>query len=269
MLENTAVLKDGRNAMTDIGLWNDDQIESYKPLVDMIHFYGSVAGIQLNHGDKMTSNGNRIDITELSVEELKEIIKAFGDAAGRANATGTDVIEICVPFEFLSLEYNRRTDAYGGSFENRIRFCTEVVESVKTQWPKEKAIFLRFPCYDWVETDWETKQIAHFGQILEELGVDFIDCTLNFLSPDQDYHLKFAQALKSSNPTTLQVGLTGSITSGRQAEDLLQRNDIDAVSVGRAFLADSLLVFKWAHDLGVEVTWSKQLDPAKRLVLSH
>lgn len=260
MLETCAVKKEGRLGKNDIGLWNDNQIEAYKPIIDIIHFYGSVAGIQLSHGSKMYSDGNKKLLTELSKEEIKEIIKAFGEGAKRANQAGFDIVEFTVAFNFLSSILNQRTDEYGGSFENRIRFCIEVVKSIKENWSEEKPMFVRFSCSDWVENGWDAEQTVKLVRILQDMGVNFIDCSSKLsLSPSEPhYFILFAKEIKKHIPNIL-VGTAGFITSGKQAEEILQEGYADVVRIGRAFLVDPTLVLKWAEELGVEVEWPDQL----------
>jgi len=205
---------------------------------------------------------------ELTKEEIKNVVKDFGEAARRANEAGFDVVEIHAAHgylihEFLSPLTNKRTDEYGGSFENRIRLCLEVVESVKANWPAEKPIFIRFSCEDYVEGGWNVQETAKICSIVKKMGIDLVDCSSGGLSAEQKitlapgYQVPFAQEVKKQNPDLI-VSSVGLITNGKQAEEILESGAADVITVGRPFLRDPSTVLNWADDIGVEIQWPSQ-----------
>lgn len=302
IVEATAVQEVGRISPCDLGLWNDEQIEPLKKIVEFIHFQGSFAGIQLAHAGRKGSgpsgllrgikssmstieeNGWPDKIVgpspipledgwtapnELTKEQIKQLINDFAQAARRANEAGFDVVEIHAAHgylihEFLSPITNKRTDEYGGSFENRIRLCLEVIEAIKAQWPAEKALFIRFSCSDYMEGGWNIEETAKLCSIIKKMGIDLVDCSSGGLDPKQKlpelvlgYQVPFAKEVKKQNPDML-VTAVGLINSGKQAEEILQSGVADAITVGRAFLRDSSTVLNWADELGVDVEWPCQ-----------
>jgi len=241
MVEATSVQEKGRISPCDLGLWNDDQVEHFKPMVDYMHFNGAIAAVQLAHGGRKSSGGCRLikgngmstveengwpdnivapsaiaydnNFTvpkELSKEQIKEVVNDFGEAARRANEAGFDIVEIhsahgYLLHQFLSPITNKRTDEYGGSFENRIRLCLEVIESVKANWPSEKPIFIRFTCADYVEGGWTVQDTAKLCSIVKKMGIDLVDCSSGGLSAEQKlpelvpgYQVPFAREVKKT-----------------------------------------------------------------------
>eukprot|EP00833_Pecoramyces_ruminatium_P016895 jgi/Orpsp1_1/1190927/evm.model.d7180000082214.1 len=206
IIEATAVQDIGRISPNDLGLWNDEQVEYFKPMVDFMHYNGAVVGIQLGHAGRKGSdsppylfrkgmssaeeNGWPDKIVapsplalnedfktpiELSKEQIKKLVEDFGEAARRANEAGIDVVEIHAAHgylihQFLSPVTNHRTDEYGGSFENRIRLCLEVIESVKSKWPKEKPLFVRFSATDYVDNGWNVEETSKICSIIKNNG---------------------------------------------------------------------------------------------------
>jgi len=305
VVEATAVQENGRISPCDLGLWSDEQVEHFKPMVDFMHFHGAVAGIQLNHagrkasgicgllhGDSMSSaeehgwpdnlsapspialNEKFTVPHELTKEQIQKLVEDFGSAARRANEAGFDVIEIHAAHgylihQFLSPITNKRTDEYGGSFENRIRLCLEVIKSIKTQWPEEKPLIIRFSCEDYIENGWNVQETAKLCSIIKTIGIDLVDCSSGAIDPQQKlpplvpgYQVKFAQEVKKQNPDLL-VSAVGLILDGKQAEEILQSGASDVISVGRPFLRDPSTVLTWAYDLNVEVEWPAQYKRAK------
>jgi 2,4-dienoyl-CoA reductase-like NADH-dependent reductase (Old Yellow Enzyme family) len=307
IVEATAVQPIGRISPNDLGLWSDEQVAPFKALVDHMHFYGSAAGIQIAHAGRKASgpvelpgvNSTMSSVeeggwpdkivgpspipaadgwkapNELTKEQIKELVNDFAQAARRANEAGFDVVEIHAAHgylihEFLSPVTNKRTDEYGGSFENRIRLCLEVVEAVKTQWPAEKPLFIRFSCTDFIENGWDLDETVKLCTIVKNMGVDVVDCSaggtdgrLQKLPPlVPGYQVPYAKEVKKINPDMI-VTAVGLITSGKQAEEILQNGYADAITVGRSFLRDSSTVLNWADELGVEIVWPCQYSRAK------
>jgi len=305
VVEATAVQENGRISPCDLGLWNDEQIQHFKPMVDTMHYYGAVAGIQLGHAGRKGSSAcellheNRIASKEengwpdnivapsaialndkfttpkaLTKEQIQKLVKDFGEAARRANEAGFDVIEIHAAHgfllhQFLSPVTNKRKDEYGGSFENRTRLCLEVIKSVKAKWPKEKPLFIRFSCEDYIKDGWNIQETAKLCSIIKKMGIDLVDCSSGGIGPQQKlpklvpgYQVPFAKEVKKQNPDLL-ISSVGLILDGKQAEEILQSGASDVVSVGRSFLRDSSTVLNWAADIDTEVEWPRPYARSK------
>jgi len=307
VIEATAVQDIGRITPSDLGLWNDEQIQYFKPMVDFMHYYGAVVAVQLGHAGRKASDSNPLLFKsgmasveehgwpdkivgpspialnekfttpiELSKEQIKKLVEDFGEAARRADEAGIDVVEIHAAHgylihQFLSPVTNHRTDEYGGSFENRIRFCLEVIESVKSKWPKEKPIFVRFSATDYVENGWDVNETSKICSIIKKMGIDLVDCSSGAIGPQQKlpplvpgYQVPLAKEVKKQNPDLL-VSTVGIILDGPQAEEILQSGAADVITVGRPFLSSPSVVLKWAQQLNVEVQWTPHFGAGKPL----
>ncbi len=190
--EATAVTAQGRISDQDTGIWNDEQAEAWAPIVDFIHSQGAAAGIQLAHaGGKAstyawlpghTAAGQRGNLrprdggwetigpsatdvlglapaTAMTQEQIDTSVADWAEAARRADAAGFDVVQIhaahgYLVHQFLSPLTNMRTDAYGGSYENRTRYAREVIAAVREAWPAHKPLAIRLSGDDWVEGGW-------------------------------------------------------------------------------------------------------------------
>lgn len=172
--------------------------------------------------------------------------------------------------EFLSPSSNKRTDDYGGSFENRIRLLVEVIELLKAEVPAGFPVMVRMPATDYLEHDpsipqWGIEDAVKLAKVLSGLGVDFLDITgggtdaRQKISPGPGYQVPFADAIKKALAgTRTSVAPVGEITSGLQAQTILDAGSADAVMVGRAFLKDPNLVWHWADELGHDIHVASQ-----------
>ncbi|KAG0283972.1 hypothetical protein BGZ98_006087, partial [Dissophora globulifera] len=200
--EASAVEPRGRISPQDAGIWSDDHIYKIKEIADFIHAQGSKMGIQLAHAGRKASvlppyssppesvywrddtvaptggkefrmSSGHVVPRELTVEEIHQIVKAFGEGAVRAAKAGLDTVEIhgahgYLIHNFLSPVTNKRTDQYGGSLENRARFMLEVVKEVRDNFPAEKPVFLRVSASDLVENvmegpSWDIEQTVQIA----------------------------------------------------------------------------------------------------------
>lgn len=198
--------------------------------------------------------------TELDLAAIARITAAFVDAAQRADTMGIEAIELHAAHgyllhEFLSPIANQRTDAYGGSFDNRIRFPLEVFSAVRQVF--DGVLGLRVSASDWIEGGWDVAQSAEFAQRLKSLGCDFIHVSSGGISPAQKivlgagYQVPFARDIRqASGLPTMAVGL---ITDAHQAEAILQAGDADLVALARAFLYEPRWGWHAAAALGGEV----------------
>jgi 2,4-dienoyl-CoA reductase-like NADH-dependent reductase (Old Yellow Enzyme family) len=308
IVEATAVTPEGRITPEDSGLWEDGQIAPLKRIVEFAHSQNQKIGIQIAHAGRKASTvapwlsrGATAEVEaggwpdnvlapspiafdeayprpkELTPEGIRRIKDAFVACAKRSVEAGFDVIEIhgahgYLMHEFLSPVSNKRTDQYGGSFENRTRLAREVTEAVRAVIPKDMPLFFRVSADDWLsEVDgvgesWTVAQTAKLAPILAELGVDFLDVSSGGAHPAQKikggdaYQAPFAEEIKKAVGKTMLVGSVGSITNGKLAEEVLQGKDLDAVLVGRYFQKNPGLVWSFAEDLGVEITTAHQIS---------
>ncbi|HEY9534812.1 MAG TPA: NADH:flavin oxidoreductase/NADH oxidase, partial [Mucilaginibacter sp.] len=283
----------------DLGIYKDEHITKLKEITDFIHQQGALAGTQLAHAGRKAShelpwkgnaqipsdqpNGWKAvapsalafsdkeqaphELDKAGIEKVKADFKA---AAARTLAAGFDVIEIHAAHGYLIHEFysplsNKRTDKYGGSFENRIRLLLEVVESIQQVWPASKPLFVRISSTDWTEGGWTADDSIALAKILKDKGVDLVDCSSggNVLAPiplKPGYQVEFAEALRKTGILTGAVGL---ITEPKQADDIIQNEQADMVILAREFLRDPYFPLRAAHELGVDVQWPVQYDRAK------
>ena len=211
---------------------------------------------------------------ELNKEDIEKLKVAFKDSTERAVKAGFDVIEIhnahgYLLHEFLSPAVNKRTDEYGGSFENRIRLTLEIVEVVRSTIPDTMPLFLRISATDWLEEagieGWTLDETVKLAEILADKGVDLLDVSSGGAHPKQHIHggpgyqVPFAKAVKDKVGDKLAVSAVGTITEGKQANGYLEKDNLDMVFAGRMFQKNPGLVWSWADDLGVEGRWANQI----------
>lgn len=198
--------------------------------------------------------------TEMTRVHMDHVRDAFVVAAQRAARMGIDAIELhgahgYLLHEFLSPIANQRSDAYGGSFANRIRFPLEVFAAVRQAF--DGVLGMRISASDWVDGAWDVAQSAEFSKRVKALGCDFIHISSGGVSPAQkialgaNYQVPFARAVRqASGLPTIAVGL---ITDAHQAEAILQAGDADLVALARAFLYEPHWGWHAAAALGGEV----------------
>ncbi|MEN8700887.1 NADPH dehydrogenase NamA [Bacillus infantis] len=279
IVEATAVTAQGRISPQDLGIWSDDHIEGLQKLTGMMKEHGTRAGIQLAHaGRKAVIDGEIIAPSavafnekmkmpkEMTKEEIKETIEAFKDGAVRAKKAGFEVIEIHAAHgylinEFLSPLSNLREDEYGGIAENRYRFLREVIDSIQTVW--DGPLFVRVSASDYNENGLDIEDYVTFGRWMKEQGIDLIDVSSGALVPARihaypGYQVKFAETIK--NEAYIPTGAVGLITSGLQAEEILQNDRADLIFIARELLRDPYFPKTAAKQLGTEIEPPKQYD---------
>ncbi|OTB03217.1 hypothetical protein M426DRAFT_322007 [Hypoxylon sp. CI-4A] len=219
----------------------------------------------------------------LALDEIAELKADFASAAKRAVKAGFDVVELhgahgYLLHSFLSPASNQRTDRYGGSFENRSRLLLEVVEEVRRVIPEETPLFVRVSATDWLEEavgysgeSWTVSDTVRLAGLLADRGVDLLDVSsggnhpLQKIKAGPGYQAPFAKAVKKAIGDKILVGTVGSITSGKQAEELLvggkgeDDTSLDIVSVGRMFQKNPGLVWTWAEELGTAIHVANQI----------
>jgi 2,4-dienoyl-CoA reductase-like NADH-dependent reductase (Old Yellow Enzyme family) len=298
--EATAVTPEGRISPWDLGIWKDEHIAGLKRVVSFIDAHGSVAGIQLAHAGRKASvntpwRGNKkIEAAdggwkplapspvpfkegdhipqELTKEEIKTVVAAFRQGASRAVEAGFRVVEIhgahgYLINEFLSPVSNLRNDEYGGSFDNRIRFLMEVVDSVQQVWPKEYPLFVRLSASEWSEQGWTIDDSVKLSAILKGAGVDLIDCSSGGnlhgarIKVEPMYQTPFAEIIRrQSGIMTAAVGL---ITTAAQCEQIVAEGRADMIFLARQLLRDPYFPLHAAKELGADITWPDQYLRAK------
>ncbi|MGW3493034.1 NADH:flavin oxidoreductase/NADH oxidase [Streptomyces sp. NPDC001020] len=291
IVEATAVSPEGRISPYDLGLWNDTQTEEFRRITRFLREQGTVPAIQLAHSGRKAStdrpwkggapvgadahgwrpvapsalpfDAHHPVPAELTVDEIQDLVGRFADAARRALAAGFEVAEIhgahgYLIHEFLSPHSNHRTDAYGGSYENRTRFALEVVDAVREVWPDDKPLFFRISATDWLdENGWTADDTVRFAAELQTHGVDLLDVSTGGnaagvrIPADPGYQVPFAARVKAE--TSLPVAAVGLITSAGQAEKILANGEADAVLLGRELLRNPSFARHAARDLGGEV----------------
>lgn len=299
MQEATAVSSEGRISPGDMGLWKDEHIEKVKPVVDFIHQHGAIAGIQLAHAGRKASchvpweGGKQIKKSAggwqtvapsaipfydtddapaaLTKEAIQKCITDFKMAAVRAVKAGYKVIEIHAAHgylinEFLSPLSNHRTDEYGGSFENRIKFLLEIIDAIQTVWPTELPLFARISAIDWAEGGWSIDDSVKLAIILKEKGIDLVDCSSGGVLHNQKivtgpgYQVPFSEKIKQTGILTSAVGL---ITETKQAEEILKNGKADMISIARESLRDPYFAITASQELGEDIEWPVQYVRAK------
>lgn len=221
---------------------------------------------------------------EMTLDEIEELKEDFVSTARRAVAAGFDVIELhyahgYLLHSFLSPVSNQRTDKYGGSFENRTRLALELVELVRKEIPEDMPLFVRISATDWLEEvegfgpekSWTVDDSCKLAVLLAERGVDFLDVSSGGNHPQQKitsgpgYQAPFAKKIKKAVGDKMLVSTVGSITSGKQANELLEggKGDddepLDGVAVGRMFQKNPGLVWTWAEELDVGIYVASQI----------
>jgi len=306
-IEGASMAPDGRASPQDIGLWDDSQIVPLRELVEYAHSQNQKIGIQFNHSGRKGSTvpiwlarhaiateaaggwPNRLSApsalaygpgdpvpTELDEEGIQRIKNAWADAAARAVKAGFDTIAIhgahgYLLHEFMSPVTNKRTDKYGGSFENRIRFAVEVVDAVRAVIPEDMPLFFRVSATDWLEEvapdepSWRCEDAIRLAEVLADHGVDVYDVSSGGLDPRQKitfaepaYQARFAVAVKEKVGDKIFVASVGGIKHASVAQDVLERG-VDLVLVGRQFLRDYQTVWTFAEQLGVEIKLPSQI----------
>ncbi len=290
-LEATSVEPEGRITPGDLGLWDDVTEAALKPVIDAIRKHSHIAiTMQLGHAGRKASSaapwdgGQLIPVSEggwmpfapsaiphkegetpplaLDSAGLIRIRDAFVATAKRAARLGLDALEVHAAHgyllhQFLSPLANQRTDEYGGSLENRMRFPLEVFDAVRAAFPAEKPVGLRVSASDWVEGGWDLEQTIVFVKELQKHDVDWIDVSSGGVSPLQQiplspgYQLPFAKAIKeATGVNTMGVGL---ITDPQHAEEIIESGQADLVALARALLYNPRWPWHAAAQLGATV----------------
>ena len=210
----------------------------------------------------------------MTLDEIRELIDSWVAATKRAIECGFDLVEIHAAHgylinQFLSPLSNKRTDAYGGSFQNRIRLLIEVTKAVRDVWPAHKPLSVRLSCTEWVEGGWDSDDTVRLSEVLLGLGVDIIDASSGGNDIRQkipvkpSYQLPFAAAIKKRHGSALFTAAVGMITEPKQANDIVESGEADLILMAREFLRDPKWPLHAAYALGVNIAWPPQYDRAR------
>lgn len=297
MVESTKADPRGASTPRDLGIWKDDFLPGLTKIAETIKAYGATAGIQLGHSGRKARRSVPWDGREplashpgldhgeewelvapsdiahsngwympraLTIADIEELIEGYGAAVERVKKAGFDVLEIhgahgYLLHQFLSPVANQRTDKYGGSDENRMRFALEVVDRVRESWPEDKPLFLRISAVD--EAGWSVEDSARVSRALKAHGVDVIDCSSGGMTPGGSivtsggparygYQVSYSEYVrKHAEVKTMAVGL---IIHADQAEAILQSGQADLVALGREMLNNPNWPMDAATKLGIE-----------------
>lgn len=293
--EATAVSPEGRISPDDLGIWKDEHVEFLQRITSFIHQHGSFAGIQLAHAGRKASTSSPwkghkqiptdqggwqtispspisfydIDAppAEMTLADISQCIDDFKKAAQRSLQAGFKLIEIHAAHgylinQFLSPLSNRRTDEYGGSFENRIRFLLEIVDVVNTEWPADLPLFVRISASEWIDGGFNLEDSIALCRVLKEKGIDLIDCSSGGNSAGQKikveplYQVPFAEAIRKQSG--IATGAVGLITTAQEANSIVENEQADMVFLARQFLRDPYFPLHAAHELGADIEWPDQ-----------
>lgn len=296
VVEATAVTADGRITPNDVGIWTDDHMEPLARIARFLEAQGAAPGIQLAHAGRKAScavpwqGGASLKTTaeggwpivgpsplpfsegdplprELDERGIGSYIEAWGAAGRRALAAGFKVIEIHAAHgyllhQFLSPLSNRRTDHYGGSLENRMRFLLRVAEKLRTIIPEHLPLFVRISGTDWVDGGWDIEQSVVLCKQLQERGVDLIDVSSGGTVPDakipvaRGYQVPFSHRIREE--VGIRTGAVGMISDPQYADGIITSGQANLVFLARELLREPYWAIKAQHALEEQPAWPVQ-----------
>jgi 2,4-dienoyl-CoA reductase-like NADH-dependent reductase (Old Yellow Enzyme family) len=297
IIEASAVSPRGRLSPNDMGIWSDENAAALEPAVNFCRkFGGAKLGQQLWHAGRKSSvtvawekqqaiptdkggwipqgaspipYPGRNEPEALDANGIRTVIKEHVDAAKRADALGIDLIEIhgahgYLIHNFLSPITNQRTDEYGGSLQNRMRFALELFKAVRDVWPERKPLGIRISTTDWIDGGWEVEDSIELVRELKKLGCDYVTASSGGSAPEQrlnvypGYQVPNAERIRrETGMCTMAVGL---ITQPKQAEEILTSGKADLVALGRGMLYNPRWPWHAAVELGEEFFYPKQYE---------
>ncbi|HXN15833.1 MAG TPA: NADH:flavin oxidoreductase/NADH oxidase [Usitatibacter sp.] len=292
--EASAVTPQGRITPWDAGIWSEAHATAWRPIAEFIRARGAVPAIQLAHAGRKASvnkpwlGGKPLALSEggwqalgpsalafgnypppraMTLAEIESAIGDFRRATAFALDAGFDVVEVhgahgYLLHSFASPLSNQRSDEYGGTLDNRMRFPLAVARAVREAWPQDKPVFYRLSASDWSPGGWDLAQSITLCAQLKAIGIDLVDCSSGGNVAEQKialgpgYQVPFAAAIRAqSGIATAAVGL---ISEPVQAEQIVSLGQADAVCLARAFLRDPYWPRHAAKTLGVEMAWPDQ-----------
>jgi 2,4-dienoyl-CoA reductase-like NADH-dependent reductase (Old Yellow Enzyme family) len=297
--EANAVSPEGRITPSDLGIWKDEHIPQLKHITTFLHEHGAYAGTQLAHAGRKASmsvpweqsrtippseggwqpvapSAIRFDDaypipTALDRAGMDKIIADFTAATRRAHSAGFDLVEIHAAHgyllhEFLSPLSNHRTDNYGGSFNNRVRFPLEVIRAVRTAWPQHLPLFVRISATDWAPeslgASWDLPQSVAFAKLMKQEGIDLVDVSTSGNHPAQQipvgpgYQVHHAETIR--HEADIPTAAVGMITEPAQADQIIRTGQADLVLLARELLRNPYWPLHAAAALRQQITWPVQ-----------
>jgi 2,4-dienoyl-CoA reductase-like NADH-dependent reductase (Old Yellow Enzyme family) len=266
--EATAVAPEGRITPLDTGIYNHETQAAWEPIARFIKEQGAVAGIQLAHAGRKASTAAPWDGGKLLTEEqggwspVSASAERFTEGYGMPVALDLGYLI----HQFLSPLSNKRTDEYGGSFENRTRLAREITSAVREVWPDSHPLFIRVSATDWVEGGWTPEDTVELAKALKPLGVDLVDCSSGgnvataSIPVKPGYQVPFAHKVKSE--ADILTGAVGMITEPAQANQIIEQGEADIVLLARELLRDPYWPRRAAAALGDTLTAPKQYGRA-------
>lgn len=296
IVEATGVEPRGRITNHCMGIWNDEQAEKLQKIVEFVHKNSdSKIGIQIAHAGRKGSTWNNLQIpveegwetvapspipyhpTEriphvLTIEEIKEQVQNFKEAARRAVKAGFDVIEIhgahgYLVHQFLSPLSNIRTDEYGGSFENRIRFLLEIVDAVNEELNENVALFVRISGTEYAENGWDIESSVELAKVLKNHAVDLVDVSSGGnihgvkIPLFDGYQVPLSSQVR--NEAEIKTGAVGLIKKVEHAEEILQKGDADLIFIAREILRNPYIAVQGSFEMNEECFFPHQYLRAK------
>lgn len=297
--EAMAVSPEARISLGDVGLWSDAHVQAWQPITAFIKAHGAAAGVQLAHAGRKASAQrpwqgggplaadagawqtvapSAVPFDEhwhvpqaLDREGIAKVVADFRAGAERALAAGFQLIELHAAHgyllhQFLSPLSNRRTDEYGGSFENRTRLVREVITAVREVWPEELPLWLRISATDWRDEGWDVEQSVALARLVKTMGVDLVDVSSGGLVPHvkipvaPGYQVPFAARLR--HEASIPTGAVGLITESTHAARIIDEGAADVVLIARESLRDPYFPRRAAQELGVTITAPEQYQRA-------
>eukprot|EP01055_Gregarina_sp_Pseudo9_P003866 Gregarina_sp_Pseudo_9__3865@NODE_400_length_2922_cov_313_993410_g377_i0_p1_GENE_NODE_400_length_2922_cov_313_993410_g377_i0NODE_400_length_2922_cov_313_993410_g377_i0_p1_ORF_typecomplete_len440_score104_57Oxidored_FMN/PF00724_20/4_7e100Oxidored_FMN/PF00724_20/1_7e03Dus/PF01207_17/0_0014DUF2870/PF11069_8/1_9DUF2870/PF11069_8/67DHO_dh/PF01180_21/2_3e02DHO_dh/PF01180_21/1_3Polyhedrin/PF00738_18/0_32_NODE_400_length_2922_cov_313_993410_g377_i014912810 len=302
IVESVSVTARGYLTPKDVGLWEDAQVASLKRVTDYVHKHTQAKiAVQLNHAGRKAqveealvpeqvqlkeddplggeifapsplAHGSFRVPKAMTQEDMDSVKKAFAEGAKRAIAAGFDALEVSLAHGFLLHTFlspisNKRTDDYGGSFENRIRFPLEVVEAVRNVMPDSMPLVCRLSCTDWIDGGWTIEDSVGLSKQLKAKDVNLIDCSSGGLSLEQNinpeggemFQVPFAETIREqADIATIAVG---GISTWQEACSVLDEHRADLVALGRAHLNTAY----WARQ-GVMSTGAVPWHPPRQMM---
>jgi 2,4-dienoyl-CoA reductase-like NADH-dependent reductase (Old Yellow Enzyme family) len=291
-IEATAVVPEGRISYADTGLYDDATEAATAKVLDSVRRWSDIpialqlahagrkastevpwkGGAQFRPGDAngwQTVSSSSLPFLEqdnppqaLDRDGMKHVRDGFAAAAKRAARLGLNAVQIhgahgYLLHQFLSPLSNKRTDAYGGSLENRLRFPLEVFDAVRAAFPPERPVTMRVSGTDWVAGGWDIDQTVEFAKTLEARGCSAIHVSSGGLHPAQkiplgpNYQVPLARRVKAA--TKMPVVAVGMITDFEQAEAIIGTGDADLIALARAMLYDPRWPWRAAAHFGAQV----------------
>ncbi|HHX68748.1 MAG: NADH:flavin oxidoreductase/NADH oxidase [Miniphocaeibacter sp.] len=283
ILEATGVMANGRITDDDLGIYSDEYIDGLKSIVNFSHRFGSKVGIQLAHAGRKSETKNLIHFApsaikfneeytlpkEMDKEDIKKVIKSFGEASKRALEADFDLIEIhgahgYLIHEFLSPITNKREDEYGGNLKNRTRLLKEILKEVKKYWAEDRTISLRISASDYLSQGIDINMIIDILLEVKEY-IDIVHVSSGGLVPVDikvygGYQAGFAEEIKKAlNMPVIAVGL---LEDYNLANYLIEQDKCDLVAIGRGLLRNSNLVMEFAKNNKIDIDYLKQFERA-------